>query len=94
MKKLSENQKLSIVSLIAIGSIFYIFKNKNSKTLEGIEGLNIDLDGDKLSSSIGAKLRNNPELVKSLGKSFLNNEKVQNGAKNLATKAFVKLMSK
>lgn len=91
--KLSKNQKLALAGLISLAGIGYIFKqNKNWKT--DLEGLDVNIDGDKLSQSLGNKIRNNPELVKSLGKSFLNNEKVKTGTKNLARKALVKIMSK
>lgn len=91
--KLTEKQKLLIAGAIAVGGITYIMKKEHDWTSD-LKGLNINLDTDKLSSSIGQKLRNNPDLVKSLGKSFLNNEKVKQGTKNLARKAFVKMMLK
>jgi hypothetical protein len=95
MKKLSEHQKLILVSSVALASVFYLFKKskETGSSIQNLDGLNVDINGDKLSSSLGKIIRNNPEIIKKVGKSVLNNEKVKKGAKNLASKAFVKLMS-
>lgn len=91
--KMSDKQKLLLAGLVAAGGIAYIMKKESDWTTD-LKGLDVNIDTEKLTSSIGEKIRNNPDVIKSLGKSFLNNEKVKLGTKNLARKAFVKLMTK
>lgn len=56
------DKKTKIAGLIALGAGAYFFYKSKEETQSQIEGLNVDLDGDKLINSLGQKIVKNPML--------------------------------
>lgn len=56
------DKKTKIAGLLALGAGAYFFYKNSQDHSSQIEGLNVNLDGDKLINSLGQKMIQNPKL--------------------------------